>query len=215
MISNSITFEEGCEKYLDNCRARNLRQGTINHYKQSYTQFFKYFPREKQLEEFSQKEYNDYVCYLRKTIQNDVSINSYLRDFITTFHFLMKEGYVEPFKMQAIKVDKTAVETYSEKELEKLLKKPDLKKCGFAEYQSWVMTNFLFSTGVRQKSLNNIKIKDVDLENRVVNITFTKNRKPLLVPLNETMKNILIEYFVMDLIIFLSNPLINQQMMVA
>lgn len=34
--ANSITLEEGCNKYLDNCRARNLREGTINHYRQSY-----------------------------------------------------------------------------------------------------------------------------------------------------------------------------------
>lgn len=194
MSSSSLTFEEGCNKYLDNCRARNLREGTINHYKQSYIQFYKYFEPEKPLDEFSEKEYNEYVCYLRETIENDVSINSYLRDFITTFHFLMNEGYVESFKMKAIKVDKTPVETYTENELEKLLKRPNIKKCSFAEYQSWVMTNFLFSTGVRQRSLNNIKIKDVDFDNRVVNITVTKNRKPLLIPLSETMKNILIEY---------------------
>jgi hypothetical protein len=25
--ANSLTFEEGCNKYLDNCRARNLREG--------------------------------------------------------------------------------------------------------------------------------------------------------------------------------------------
>lgn len=43
--NNLLTFEEGCNKYLDNCRARNLREGTINHYKQSYTQFYKYFVR--------------------------------------------------------------------------------------------------------------------------------------------------------------------------
>ena len=41
--ANSLTFEEGCNKYLDNCRARNLREGTINHYKQSYIQFAKFF----------------------------------------------------------------------------------------------------------------------------------------------------------------------------
>ena len=41
--ANSVTFEDGCNKYLDNCRQRNLREGTINHYKQSYTQFYKYF----------------------------------------------------------------------------------------------------------------------------------------------------------------------------
>ena len=39
----TLTFEEGCEKYLEYCRQRNLREGTIGHYKQSYTQFFKYF----------------------------------------------------------------------------------------------------------------------------------------------------------------------------
>ena len=28
----TLTFEEGCNKYLENCRQRNLREGTINHY---------------------------------------------------------------------------------------------------------------------------------------------------------------------------------------
>ncbi len=37
-----LTFEEGCNKYLENCRQRNLRQGTINNYKQSY-KFYKFF----------------------------------------------------------------------------------------------------------------------------------------------------------------------------
>ena len=39
----TLTFEEGCNKYLENCRQRNLREGTIGHYRQSYTQFFKHF----------------------------------------------------------------------------------------------------------------------------------------------------------------------------
>ena len=39
----TLTFEDGCNKYLDNSRARNLREGTINHYRQSYTQFYKFF----------------------------------------------------------------------------------------------------------------------------------------------------------------------------
>ena len=56
------------------------------------------------------------------------------------------------------------------------------------------MTNFLFSTGVRQRSLMNIQIKDVDFDNNVVYVNVTKNRKPLIVPLNQTMVNILLEY---------------------
>ena len=37
-----LTFEEGCNKYLENCRQRNLREGTIGHYKQSYRQIRSY-----------------------------------------------------------------------------------------------------------------------------------------------------------------------------
>ena len=156
--SNTLTLEEGCNKYLDNCRARNLREGTINHYRQTYVQFAKFFDMQMPVSEITEEVYQRYVVFLRTTLHNDVSINAYLRDFITTMHFLMNEGYLEPFRMQAIKVDKTGVETYSDEELYTLLKKPNIKKCSFSEYQCWVMTNFLFSTGVRQRSLMNILI---------------------------------------------------------
>ncbi len=194
MTVAKLTFEEGCNRYLEHCRQRNLRDGTIRHYKQSYGYFFKYFDKDMLIEEIDSNTYKDYVLHLKSTLDNDVSINSYLRDLITTIHFFMDEGYIPHFKMKAIKVDKSHIETYKESELKLLLKKPNLKKCSFTEYKCWVMTNFLFSTGVRQRSLNNIKIKDVDFDNNVVYVNITKNRKPLIVPLNQTMVNILSEY---------------------
>ena len=192
--TRGLTFEEGCNKYLEYCRQRNLRQGTINHYRQSYVQFFKFFEPDTPIEEIDEDAYKRYVLYLRSTLNNDVSINSYLRDFITTMHYLMNEGYIQSYKMQAIKVDKSHIETYNEQELQLLLKKPNIKKCSFIEYQAWVMTNFLFSTAVRQRSLMFIKVKDIDFDNNVVYVNVTKNRKPLIVPLNQTMVNILSEY---------------------
>ena len=192
--TKGLTFEEGCNKYLEYCRQRNLRQGTINHYRQSYVQFFKFFEPDTPIEEIDEEAYKRYVLYLRSTLSNDVSINSYLRDFITTMHYLMNEGYIQSYKMQAIKVDKSHIETYNEQELQLLLKKPNIKKCSFIEYQAWVMTNFLFSTAVRQRSLMFIKVKDIDFDNNVVYVNVTKNRKPLIVPLNQTMVNILKEY---------------------
>jgi len=81
-----MTFAEGCKCYLDNCRQRNLREDTIRHYKQSYDQFFKYFDPEMPLSSFAEEQYNGYVLYLKEMMDNDVSINSYLRDLITTIH---------------------------------------------------------------------------------------------------------------------------------
>jgi integrase/recombinase XerD len=56
------------------------------------------------------------------------------------------------------------------------------------------MTNFLFSTAVRQRSLRFIKVKDLDFDNNVVYVTVTKNRKSLIVPFNRTLSNILKEF---------------------
>ena len=81
----ALTFEEGCNKYLVYCRQRNLREGTINHYRQSYTQFYKYFDPQMPVTQITKDVYNDYVLHLRETLDNDVSINSYLRDLITTW----------------------------------------------------------------------------------------------------------------------------------
>lgn len=103
--TKTLTFQEGCEKYLEYCRQRNLREGTINHYRQSYTQFYKFFDPDTPIEEFDEDAYKRYVLHLKATLKNDVSINSYLRDYITTMHFLMDEGYIPSYKMHAIKVD--------------------------------------------------------------------------------------------------------------
>ena len=43
--NQAMTVEEGCNKHLQYCRHRNLREGTIDHYRQSYTQFYKFFDR--------------------------------------------------------------------------------------------------------------------------------------------------------------------------
>lgn len=70
------------------------------------------------LSEITERTDKDYVIYLCDTLENGVSVNSYLRDLITTFQFWMNEGwYIPHFKMQAIKVDKHSIEIYSDGEL--------------------------------------------------------------------------------------------------
>ena len=54
MIPNQKpTFEEGCNKYLEYCRQRNLRQGTIRHYHQSFIYFYKYLDKNMPIENFA------------------------------------------------------------------------------------------------------------------------------------------------------------------
>ena len=73
-----LTFEEGCNKYLENCRQRNLREGTINHYRQSYLYFYKYFDPKMPIEDIDEQTYKDYVLHLKATLDTwrDLTVQS-------------------------------------------------------------------------------------------------------------------------------------------
>lgn len=150
MQKQSLTFAECCELYIQDCKARNLRPATIKHYQSSYKQMFNYFSADMPIDEFTADSYNQYVIHLKSNLTNDISINAYLRDLITTLHFLMYNGYMQEFPMRAIKTDKPAKETYTDEELKALLQKPNINKCSYIEYESWVISCLLMSTGIRQ-----------------------------------------------------------------
>lgn len=194
-VNSSITFEQGCKEYLDNCRARNLRNGTIKHYTETISQLYKYIDKNMPIEDLTSKTFDEFIIALRDNdAMNDMTLYTYGRDFKTLLYFFMKQEYMPSFKIKLTKADKQPIETYTDDDLKKMLKKPNLKQCTFQEYKSWVIVNFLLSTGIRQHSLINIKIKDVDFDNEVVYINVTRNRKPLIIPLNNDVLKILKEY---------------------
>ena len=194
-IKNGRTFEQGCEDYIVDCKARNLREGTIKHYQDAFKQIFKYLDKDILIEDMTKEVFADFMLALRENkAVNEMSIYTYSRDLKTVMYFFMEQGWLERYKIKLAKTDKQPIETYTDEDLRKLLKKPNLKQCSFTEYKAWVIVNFLLSTGVRQNSLANIKIKDIDFDNKVVYVNITKNRKPLIVPLNDDIIQILKEY---------------------
>ena len=76
------TFEEGVEEYILDMKARNLRDGTINHYRQSTKQIYKRVPPETAISSFSKKTIDDFYVALREDKNlNDVSMGTYASFF--------------------------------------------------------------------------------------------------------------------------------------
>ena len=179
------TFEEGFEEYVLDMKGRNLRQGTITHYQESIKQIYKRIPPTTMISTFSKRTMKEFYIALRESgTLNDVSMGTYARDLKTIMRFFMKEGYLEYFDIKLPKTDQSPIQTYTDDELRKLLKKPNLKECTFAHYRTWVMVCLLLSSGLRRNSLVNLKCKDIDFDNRVLYVNTTKNRKTLIIPLN-------------------------------
>lgn len=188
-------FQQGYEEYVLDMKARNLRDGTIRHYEQSIKQIYKRIPPDTPIESFDEKTVPNFIIQLREDPKlNEVSLGTYSRDLKTLLRFFMKCKYLPHFEIAIPKTDKTPIETYTDEELKALIVKPDLRACTFPHYRGWVMVNFLLSTGMRQNSLVNLKIKDIDFENRIIYVRVTKNRKPLILPLNVDIIKILDEY---------------------
>ena len=68
------------------------------------------------------------------------------------------------------------------------------KKCTFAEYRNGVIINLLLNNGCRAATIRNIQIKDVDIENKVIYLRHTKNKRAQVIPLCEALCGILREY---------------------
>lgn len=192
---NEITFNKGFNEFILNCKGRGLRNTTIRHYEQSYKQIIKYLNKDILLSDINSSTFSNFIINMRSNnALNSQTIYSYCRDLKTILNFFINSGYVKPFKITLPKVDKQPIATYTDEELQKLLKRPNLNKCTFCEYRNYVIICMFLSIGIRLRSLINIKIKDIDFNNNMINITYTKNHKALILPLNDYMVNILKEY---------------------
>jgi integrase/recombinase XerD len=109
-------------------------------------------------------------------------------------NYLHEENYIQPVKIKLLKSDLPVKETYTDQELSVMLKKPNIKKRSFREFRTWCLINFLVGTGVRARSLVNIKIGDLDLENSLVKVTVVKNRKQQILPLPPSLVTVLNQY---------------------
>ncbi|MEA5012900.1 MAG: tyrosine-type recombinase/integrase [Angelakisella sp.] len=188
------TFQDGVEEYYKDCQIRNLRAGTLKHYRDGLNIIYKYIPSDTPISSFNENTIKELTLALKERNINDVSLKTYLRDFKTLLNFFMDCGYMRRFNIPLPKADKQPIESYTDDELKILLKKPNLKTTSFSEYKNWVIVNTLLSTGIRQNSLLNLKVKDIDFDNQVLYVNVTKNRKPLIVPLNCDIVAILREY---------------------
>lgn len=194
-VPTEKTFAEGFDEYILDCKARNLRDGTIAHYQAAIPQIYKRIPPDTPISSLSEKTMPNFIIALRDDPNlNEVSMGTYARDLKVLMRFFMKCEYLPRFEIHIPKADRHPIETYTDAELRQLLKKPDVRSCNFATYRSWAVVSFLLSTGIRQNSLVNIRIKDVDFDNNIVYVNVTKNRKPLIIPLNEDIVKVLREY---------------------
>ena len=199
--SKNFTFKQNLDKFIRHCKIKDLSESTITYYRNSYNYFITFLDEELDYDEdiklslIDQTMIEDFNLWLKnKYNMNNITINTRIRGLRAFLYYLMRQDFIIDFNINLLKTDKKIKKTYTDQELKKLLEKPDINSCNFAHYRNWVIVNFLLATAVRSRSLVNIKIEDIDLENGVVYINTIKNRKQQVLPLSRSLIEILEEY---------------------
>lgn len=190
-ISNTIA--ETFDDFISSKKSKGLSEKTLITYKQHFHTLSNILCADKSIDDLTKEDLESMISILRESNLSANSISSYVRT-MKVFLSWCNDEELSTLKLKSFKSEETIKETYSDKELGILLKKPNMKKCNFSEYRTWVIINLLLNNGCRAATIRNIKNKDVDLENLVIYLRHTKSKKAQVIPLCTELSAILKEY---------------------
>ena len=192
-IKISNTVEETFEDFITSRKAKGLSDKTLVTYNQHLRAIKHHLDIDIPIGDLTKADLENMVSSMRDAELSANSISSYVRT-MKTFLSWCNDEEITNINIKRYKSEETIKETYTDKELEILLKKPNMRKCGFAEYRTWVIINLLLNNGCRAATVRNIQNKDVDLESSIIYLRHTKSKKSQVIPLCTELCGILKEY---------------------
>ena len=188
------TIAEGIEEFKRNCIARNLSSYTIRYYDNIIHTMQLCFDFDMQIKDITETFWDEYIFFMQQRNCKDTTVASNAKGVRTILYFFMEKEYMINFQIHLPKADEPLKKIYSEAEIEKLLKKPNIKDCCFSELRSWAMVVYFVGTGQRLRTVLGLRIKDIDFENNLVTLTNVKNRKHTILPLSAKVVEVLQMY---------------------
>lgn len=187
------TVAEVFEKFILDKKGEGLANKTLESYRLQFRSVGKYLDLDMPLGKLKASHVKAAIAEMVDTTLSRTTISTYVRTLRVFFHWCQREG-LSDVEISAFKAEESVKETYSKDELIRLLKKPNLKRCLFAEYRAWVIVNLLVNNGLRAASIRNIQNRDVDFDLRAIRLRHTKNKRGQNAPLSEELARILKDY---------------------
>ena len=172
----------------------NKSPATIKNYAKSFIKFCDDMGID--METFEARNLTKYMVYnwagkLQLDGLSAASINHYLRDIRAFCYWMESEGYLtEGFDVKLLKEQETAPKSYTDEEIEALLRQP-YNMDDFVEVRTWVVVNLICATGLRRGTVCELRMEDVNIAGRMIIASHTKNKKFLRVPISSALLPVL------------------------
>ena len=148
---NTRALNEIYEGFVFTKKVQGCSEATLRNYADRLHNISKFLDIEMPLCNLTKRHLEEMIYQMREAGLAHNSIAYYVRSFRTFLLWCNKEGLTDVIIPQFKERD-TVKETYSDEELELLLKKPKAN-CEFCEYRCWVIVNFLMNCGYRTRSV--------------------------------------------------------------
>lgn len=185
---------ECIEQFLTEKKSEGLSVETLKLYKNHLNTLNKLLGDYFLMSNYDKAAYNLFYEKLSSRDITSATVKSYCLSVRVFSYWAMEQGYCPEFGIPTPKCQSTIKQVYTDEELSKLLKKPNLRECAFTDYKIWVLENLAISIGLRIGSLLNIKIGDINFQNNSILVNKTKNKKGFTTYFNSEMAMILKEY---------------------
>ena len=178
--------------HLINCERSSC---TIDGYMKDLNRFNRYMQKKYNCpiypEDVNVDDIEDYLLELKMSGQHNAASRSrYLCTLRSFFDFAGRKGYCQgnvAKEVPAPQIPQKGRDVLSPEEIEELV-------WAVEHPLGRVVIRTLYYTGLRVSEATNLKLDDVDLEARRIHVRQGKGNKYRIIPINDTLKNILTEY---------------------
>ena len=174
---------------------KKYSQLTVNAYKKDIESFMAFISSEEETNTIQETNYSQIRSWIVNLVQNGItnrSINRKISALNGFFKFLLKieEVKLNPLsKHKALKTSKKVQIPFSENEINTVLDQINHNQ-DFEGVRNKLIIELFYSTGIRRIELINIKLKDVDLENKTIKILGKRNKERIIPLLNMVMDSV-------------------------
>lgn len=184
------TLEFAYENFMLYNTRRNLSPETMRYYRENLTRFIHwlYDKNIKKTSKITQTLTDEYMLFLVRSVRNKTSVNTYLRAVRRFVNHLLSKRLIKPITVNLIKDKHKIKPTFSTEDIATILGSVS------ANDDTSVMMLLLLSVGIRSRSLCELCVKDIDTNDCVIHVQYTKNGDPLRLPISRDVAHILKEY---------------------
>lgn len=184
------TIDRAFQDFMIENERKNLSPESMRYYRENITRFIAWLSENRiyKVRKITDKIVDDYFLFLLRAVPNRTSVNTYMRAVRRFLNHLSEQRIIKPIKVAPLKEPFKIKTTFDLNETELILNAVQPNN------DTSVIMLLLLSCGLRSRSVRELRVGDVHVNDCYIDIRHTKNGKSLCLPISSEVAIVLKQY---------------------